>query len=643
MEENLPFPVVKKKSSIDRSFKTFTFPSEMHNRIRIKAIDINNETISDLHQKIVSTNIPESEFKPEKDIFRVKAKLSMAIDGVRESNWVTQKYLNDNQLSQLNHFRVRAVARDKKRSDWVYSNIRSIENEEVLFELIHDVLDIILYAGDKNLDYVVETMIEDTLSALYQDQQLSKNRMYDNELDKSSAINELNKLMSTLLNEDFKDNVMSSPEEFTQFLRSYKVMDRFVEEQEDFLALLVEAFLDDQLEKVVEKMSYEAILRNDEELQVLIQGLYELDVRGSLISSFYQTDLYDSFETMITDAVKLISEPAVYEEIVYKGNESYYNLFKMMLEEIYLPLLVLDQKSVGLETSIDDEMPLQPDGDIIEYDIWDGESELKNMILRDILKMIVSSNDPLQEMTVDLLDHILTPPMEKKLALWIDYAPVELIEYAAQIRENVQRKNIKDSNNHQYVVGSTVSESSDFDETKDRHSLRYAYQSSLNEFAHILDACKKDHLREDILSKVVDSLLMRDMKANKEHEDETLLGWKDDYTVEDTKSEFIGKALQRILFVDTLNYKSLKKDSPLFDEASPGIKYSYTNVFKPHIRDSYSSKKYDLASSNINPMPSDIYIMNEDEFIHYVLDGQPSGPTLGNFVLGTNTLRGSRQ
>src|SRR5690606_6192756 len=102
--------------------------------------------------------------------------------------------------------------------------------------------------------------------------------------------------------------VVSSISSFSELVRSYKLLDRFQEEQTDFFTLLLESYLDDQLDQIVEKTKIEAILRNDEESHILLQSLYEFDVRGSLIAFDSAAQINDSFVSMMNDAVKLISE-----------------------------------------------------------------------------------------------------------------------------------------------------------------------------------------------------------------------------------------------------------------------------------------------------------------------------------------------
>lgn len=641
VEVNQPFPLVKREGHIDRSFKTITLPSNRKERIRIKAIDINNNVISSLEQKTIPLHIPASEFDSYQHRFRVRTKLSMDISGVRESKWVTQQHVDEAFASHVNQFRVRGVAKNGQRSDWVYSNIRKLDNEEVLFELIHDILDIVLYTQDNELDYLIDTAIEDTLTSLYQDE-LDFERTYNHQEQLESQISEVAAIFSNIFQKQLKERVFASPQEFTEFVRVYNIMDRFEEQQTDFLGLLLESFLDDQLKKIVEKTNYEIIARNDEEIKGFIQSIYELDIKRSLVGHLYDSDVYDRFDVTITDAVRLISDPIVYEEIIYKQNEEFYNLFKMMLKEIYVPFLVLAEKSVDLEHFFKDDISLDFTAEIIEFDMKEEDILIRHMLLRDIMELILSSADAeLEEVTLDLLDHILTPFMETRLGLWIDYAPVELIEYMAEIRENIRHDQTKIRADFKYTKGSSIAEELERKHLKKDKGFRLTYQSALSDLHEIIEKNQYSDAKEEILSGLIDSLLFHDKHIEKSSHGVKSISSYAKVTTQDTKKEFVKKALMRVLFWDTLQYK----DTTIYDyfknDLSSGFDETHYNLYKPHIEEMFIDRSFDSLAPNVNPRLYDRFVMADDDHIHYSMDSHIGNAPLGKFIVGRHTLRGN--
>src|SRR5690606_16514448 len=154
---------------------------------------------------------------------RIRAKLSMAIDGVKESHWVTQQHKNDLQAESFNHFRIRGVSHEGIRSDWVYSNIKNFQNEDILFQLLHDVLDIVLQTNDDHLEHLIETVMYDAMHLLYRDDKPGlQNERVSNEYIEA-AITEIVRLLASDIHQGLKEKLTSSVQEFTEFLRAYKV------------------------------------------------------------------------------------------------------------------------------------------------------------------------------------------------------------------------------------------------------------------------------------------------------------------------------------------------------------------------------------------------------------------------------------
>src|SRR5690606_24932759 len=81
--------------------------------------------------------------------------------------------------------------------------------------------------------------------------------------------------LSKEMKKEFHEKVMSSPEEFAELYRMYKLFDQYQTKQNDFVGLLVEIFLEDRLEKLVQKTDIEVLLQNEEETGIYLNGTYE--------------------------------------------------------------------------------------------------------------------------------------------------------------------------------------------------------------------------------------------------------------------------------------------------------------------------------------------------------------------------------
>ncbi|CDQ41824.1 hypothetical protein [Virgibacillus salexigens] len=630
-----------KDSHIDRLFKTFTFQPEFNNQyLRLKAIDLNNQELFTLHRKIIDTGISEENYNPNKDIFRLRSKLSMATHGVKESHWVTHKHFNEVDANDFNHFRIRGVS-NTKVSDWVYSNIKGIDNETILFELLHDIIDVLLTANDSNLEYTINSTVEDAIQVLFKDKTPLLNRNYDKKYNKSTVIEEVNSLISSSIKKGLHEDLIGSVNYFAELVRSYKLLDRFNEDQEDFVAILLESFLDDQLDRIIQETEYEAILRNEEEITILLQGIYELEIKNAIITSLYNSELNDSFVSCINDAVKLISEPIVYEEIVYKKNEQFYNLFKSVLSDIYLPFLIVDQQELQLNHEMHDINNVDTVEQIGQYELIKEKENERHILIKDIIDLLLDDCKKRDvEYHVDFSDLILTPLIESKIGLWIDYAPTEFIEVLSNIHENLTIKRKKLNTAVQLDKETTTYEVTVLEHNNVCNSLESSYISSFKDRSSIISTNNYKQYQESFLLEVIDSILVSSI-TNKNNEVEIKeLQLEENLDIESSRYDFIRKALQKIMLYDhstldiTVDYSKLNHSMLL------SVDGDFINTYKTNIYDQSIRKIKDHLESEVLPMPYDIYTLTEEESVVYFLGDLNGDITLGDFILGTNTLKG---
>ena len=638
MEDNISLKPVANEKHIDRLYRTISLPEYHPNdNIRIKVLDFERNTVETLNQVKVDLGM-DSGYGSR---YRVRAKLSMAVAGVRESYWLEQKEEAIAGIDKINHYRIRGVSDKKLRSDWVYSNVKDDKNDTVLYELLHDILEVLLTANDEDLEYVIDTMAADMMQSIMLEEAPEIQSQFSDDEELSTSIKSASALLSSVMKRDFNENLVSSLQSFVELLRSYNVMDRFEEKQTDFIYLLLESFLEEKLDNIVKNATYEAILRNDEEIHLLLQTAYELDVKGSLINALYRTNIDDHFVSLVNDTVQLISEPIVYEEIVYKQNETYYNLFKTMLEEIYLPLLVLDQQSVLLESDLKDKHLSRVTETPTEIEYIHDNHIVKESMVRDIIELLIHDFDkPIQDLTIDFLEHIITPAREHKLSLWIEYAPVELIEYITSISS---KTSLVDSTSRL-----TISEKKTPDvfenlhkvDTQKRKSLSYQFQSNLGDLIQIVSTSESQPYQQKVIMRVLDQYLSQQLIDKNIQNDRKSIYYQDDVKSKQIKESKIANLFERIWFSDHLKVDSRNEIHGNIDRLNACTQMNYLNVYLPYLMDTHINVRKDNNEVVVHSMPSDIYLMKDIDEVHYTTDSVTGSSPIGEFVLGRSTLQG---
>ncbi|RHW31983.1 hypothetical protein [Oceanobacillus profundus] len=638
MEDNISLKPVANEKHIDRLYRTISLPDYHPNdNIRIKVLDFERNTVETLNQVKVDLGM-DSGYGSR---YRVRAKLSMAVAGVRESYWLEQKEEAIAGIDKINHYRIRGVSDKKLRSDWVYSNVKDDKNDTVLYELLHDILEVLLTANDEDLEYVIDTMAADMMQSIMLEEAPEIQSQFSDDEELSTSIKSASALLSSVMKRDFNENLVSSVQSFVELLRSYNVMDRFEEKQTDFIYLLLESFLEEKLDNIVKNATYEAILRNDEEIHLLLQTAYELDVKGSLINALYRTNIDDHFVSLVNDTVQLISEPIVYEEIVYKQNETYYNLFKTMLEEIYLPLLVLDQQSVLLESDLKDKNLSRVTETPTEIEYIHHNHIVKESMVRDIIELLIHDFDkPIQDLTIDFLEHIITPAREHKLSLWIEYAPVELIEYITSISS---KTSLVDSTSRL-----TISEKKTPDvfenlhkvDTQKRKSLSYQFQSNLGDLIQIVSTSESQPYQQKVIMRVLDQYLSQQLIDKNIQNDRKSIYYQDDVKSKQIKESKIANLFERIWFSDHLKVDSRNEIHGNRDRLNASTQMNYLNVYLPYLMDTHINVRKDNNEVVVHSMPSDIYLMKDIDEVHYTTDSVTGNSPIGEFVLGRSTLQG---
>lgn len=628
---------MRKHSHLDRSFKTISLPLD-DNKVRIKAIGQDGNEVALIEQKTVNLDISKDEYESSNPIFRVKAKLSMAVDGIKESEWVTFKTLKENELQEINQYRIRGVTKNNSVTDWVYSNIKTKENEDILFELIHDLLEILDTVKDDEIEYMFDSLVQDMFISYFQDDETHLERSYDLDNKRAIKLKEMKKLLKNKLQDDFRENVVSSFSYFSDLMRTYQILDRFEAENKDFLAYVLEAYLDDKLEKIIQEINYEAILQSDEELQALLREVYHFNIKRSVTQLFHEIKPAENFVTNITDIVKLFTEPEAFEELGYQAREEYYNLFSTLIKDIYLPLVSMVDLTALVEAEFEDEVSIEKEDYLVEYELTVGDDIFKNNFLRDILSMLFKEKDLEMDIFPIFSEIFIYPKLERKINLWLEYKPVEFIEYFLNVSENVEAhlKTLEKNNIH--LINANINENHLHQNACKKINIRYLIKLHQNESINILNTTNRKEKQEMLVIHLVLKNIA-ELKKNFNYFDDVFQFILSDYvTSKKTKGDISYKESSSLLSEDS--YKLLELLEFIFGQEWKhiGFKFHSEQVYLPNLYDDILQFMNDYLDIKLNPNCKDSYILKAKEDVRYFLGELNGKDVLGKFILGESTL-----
>jgi hypothetical protein len=684
---NKEFPLFKEAHE-DRLFKHVTFfEDDPEVKLRLVAVDHNyirhGEQTSNL--KVIPTNILIADPKVEK--FRVKAVLSKEIHGITESHWVTEKRLDGDFAQTHNQYRARGVSTKNWKSDWVYSELRDFDNDLIVYNMIYDVLDLMLTVHDDQIDYLMDYIVSDTFAQIIRESGVDFATSIDPEEFKLTNIQEMIQALSSKqdtnpreqisarlgeqflvladqMKKEFKESVTSSPKEFAQLFRMYKLVDQFQEKQTDFLHLLVEIFLEDKLEKIVKNTNIEVLLQNDEEMGIYLNSSYEFDIKAELIGAIYDASPDDHFVTSLNDAVQLISEPVFFEQLVYSQDEEVAKFLRMVLTELYVPMLAVDRHLVEIETELEDRHEQQLTSEVVEFSIIEDDYEVRHMLVADVIEAVIKGDlDPVDDYHTELIDHILQFMNDSRKTLLIDYNLDEVIEVLLGVGESFRLAYVKEFGQVQEQTTVTSIDRVEHHSSHTLRSMKEAYFTALQDSYSILDTAKIASIRESQDVGLVDTVL-NEYKSFKKAVNETLASVLDDKLVhrlgheESTLSEAfsalqLDKAILEglntlLIFNDatTLNMRdsvgSINTMAELeWQESIRADKEdTYFNLFKHYLRHPNKFPILDRKLVELRHELRDFFQLDGRERVQYALGNMDDGWPLGVFRLGINTLKG---
>lgn len=650
----------------DRLFKHITFPgSEKNSIFRLTPVYHDDQQANTIIQKEVNTNIAVDSSSDV--LFRIKAVLKESNHGVKESHWVTTHKGKTFQAKPVNHYRVRGVSKQNLKSDWVYSEIKDQNNDLIIYNMIYDLLDIMLSIQEEHIDYLLDHALTEVFKEVIYDSSkgeenpifeklyewvenkefnLSENIRYiasSSSLrlkeEKLSEFCESYLAFANRLKHDFKESINSSPEEFVEFYRLYSVLDRYQEEKIDFLSLLLEVFLEEHYGDLVETSNMQVIIQNDEQKGVYLNTDYSFDIKSELIrsvSNFWPTD---HFVTILNDAVQLITEPIVYEELAIKKNEELERLVRTALTDLFLPMAILRK---DLEVNIDllDVSDYNPTERLIEYSMEGEEGNLlRYMLVYDILESMIKNDDELNKSAnAEFIEKFLEKAVDKNLGLFIGYYLEEAIEIFSNIIENFHMNWKQASHvNNEYKV-TQIRDLYQTDETKKK---RYQHEIKViqDEWINVLDTIRTKQRDENISVRFMDLIIKEYGKFKRAILEQMPTKFKDQYNfLEKVKGiskedSYKFRTEDQAQIQQTSNYT-------ISEEIKSTQTEGYYNLFIFYLKHPNAFPYLEHKELQVNQDLYDYFTLDVDEKVQYALGWTQDGWPLGIFKLGENTLSG---
>lgn len=677
-----------KEAHEDRLFKHITFFEE-DSDLTIRLLPVDRENIirssSSVTQKSISTNTLI--VNPQTEVFRIKAVLSEADHAVTESSWVTQKNMDSSFASSHNQYRLRGVTKENWKSDWVYSELRDFDNDLIVYNMIYDVLDLMLSVQDDQVDYLMDYIVSDTFIELMGDMKPNFSYNLDYEEAKAASMSDVmsfiknkedsnprDELVSQLgekflfianeLKSQFKEVLTSSPEEFAQLYKVYKLIDQYQERKVDFMSLLVEIFLEDRLEKIVRSTNIEVLLQNDEEMSSYLNSSYEFDIKNELITAIYDASLDDGFVTNLNDAVELISEPVILEALRYSKDESIERFLRMALSDLYVPMLAVDRHLLELEAAVEDKHEQSVQGSIVEFSLLEDDVEIKNMLLFDVVDAVIKTDlEPVKEYHAQLIDRILKSMNDSRTKLLVDYNFDEVLSVALNVAETFKSTYVKEFGYLNESISVQASEKLQQNKTSSIRSFKESYLATLSDIHTMQSITSSDNVKELKATGVLESITQH-FNLFKEVLNE-ILGISVSENVLN-QPELDASILSELLNVLQLESTALNEADvrnrvkeylgSILKEHSTFNKITEADVFNEHIQSSRNDGYYNLFKHylrNPNKFPlldrklvelshnlRDIFLMDGTDQVHYAIGTMDEGWPVGQFKLGINTLKG---
>lgn len=675
-----PFPVVTHRPTDDRLFKHITFEEEESDAtFRLIPIHTGEAKVSTLIQKNIA-------FEDESlGTYRIRGVLSEESFGVTESHWVTHKQSDFEEVTSFNQYRARGISSEGFRSDWVYSDIKDEEGKEVIYNMIHDVIDLLLTANDKQvetyMDYITNdafiNIIKEKHPSVYQTFNLIDSKklsmqeilqmilsVNENDIQEDfvSQLGETFTAISKRLSYKFNEELMSSPEEFAQLLSIYKILDQYQNTNTDFVEMVLQYFLIDSVDELLKKTDIEVILNNDEETGIYLNGEYKLDIKGELIKAVSSLSLDDHFVSKVQDAVQLISEPIIFENIVAQKDESIARYLRLVLHTVYAPLTAMDVRLLELENELDDIHKSSSFSSLIEFTTINEEDyEVRNLLVYDIVESLIRRDvEPQNASETEILEKIIKLCIDSNLNMWVDYSFEEIVTVLlgmGELFEQEYNKHIRaiEDNTTVHSIDSYSLESTISNPLKETFLLAYKEMLHIKPENHpfvlkesqrvsLLDTI---HTHYETFKHEIKQFVQTNIHEKITHQEDYLEVFKELWPIilqdnillegiyDPNIKEKILLLLEDAASVIDINKYSTYAESKRFTEED-----TYYNLFKHYLRHPHKYRYLEKLDAEIQHNLRDVFIIDGSDVIQYALGEMENGWSLGLFKLGVNTLKG---
>jgi hypothetical protein len=678
----VPFPVDFKDQSDDRLYRQVVFPGTV-GTYRIRAKGKNLKTLSTVIRRAVETGIPIENVDGKR--FRIKAVLSESIDGVSESYWLTMHHQDYADLIQdHNQYRVRGVTKQGWYTDWVYSELRDRENRLEIFQLLHDILDLAAMVYDDELETFLTTLVQDSFHAiLFQEgsplyalglDSLEQVEHYLQEQIKTTSnqaipgvdekfvarIEGMMQHISSKLHESFKEMLCTTINEDSNILKRYQRQDVFTQSLSDLAGLLVQHYLEEAIEKVVQSTKIEVFLDNEENQQIYLEGHYNFDIKGELLRHSYTLMPEDRFFLNATSTVQLIAEPVARESMDYQmisslrqslllfkklvsetlevhPSEEISKFLRMIMKDLYVPHLIVDQRLAEITIDLDDTRDkVQVDDAVVEYDLESEDGIFRTLLVRDMVKTLLLNDVHLRRSyEIELIDELIRLVTDRT-ALYINNHWIEYFDCISLMGEQFAA--------HYNAIFADQKEDIAFD-LQDETDLLPDFSPSKNEVLSLLNGeilnispTLTQSLSDHLNMKLDDLLYIRP--------------WTQKQMLDELTFESFDSVSGRLDLISSLyDYfdigpeERIEKHFDLVSSPSEYLQMTFSRnvspTYLPHPKDSYGRDKQESCDILMLSDIKDKYELNGKERVLYALgEMSDTGWPLGKFKIGTNTLKG---
>jgi hypothetical protein len=613
----------------------FTFPINTDQiNLRLRPINRYGEAMPDIVQK----RIPfAGSWDFSKDRLRIKEFLSVPLGGVTESEWLTIHPASQVSATPMNQFRLRGVSKDHQLSQWVYSEIRGLKNERIVFELLHDLLDTLVNVDDEEIDYLLSHVLKDTFHALIKDNKAKFDYEFTDQNKMTAIINELSRVMAKTIRSSFDEQILSSTEEFTDLIRTYRFSDKSQNNFTDFLTQILEHYLDEHYEDIVKNTEIQVIAQNSAEIQGFVQGLYSFEAKSELIKTMYQIYRQDHFVAAFDDAVKLIIGPGASELFKAAPIEEISKFFRMVVQDLILPLSILEHPNVSVLNELNDEEKLELADSIVKYDLINGDLINRMFLVYDRFPWFNINEENFYVLYIKQLIDEIKAIYSDNIKLLLCYNPHETLAYLLHMQEHFSY-NI-DHISHHFAEEESVCWLEDW-KTEEAKQLR--------------------HLKESVKGIIQDWALIKSQPSCFT-KDSILRLIREKFRKQDTVQlqeiyEIINQSISEVLNL-LENPKQLKANDNIYSSLMEKVQQISNNelnkdekvltvfrellgqLYELHLELRAQFHFVDTTQQDLMVGLSDEYQIKGDE-VHYALGDMNSKWPIGKFVLGLNTLSG---